>query len=68
MGFDPNPYDLCVFNKMVEGYQVTIAFHVDDLLITSVCEISIKKIIKELESEFEGVTVNNGRNVSHTWE
>ena len=30
-GFDLNPYDLCVANKMVNGEQLTICCHVDDL-------------------------------------
>ncbi|CAN0452458.1 unnamed protein product, partial [Ectocarpus fasciculatus] len=30
-GFEANPYDLCTFNKMVDGEQVSVAFHVDDL-------------------------------------
>ena len=35
-GYISNPYDACVFNKTYDdGEQVTVAFHVDDLLITS---------------------------------
>ena len=30
-GFIFNPYDPCVANKMVNGKQFTITFHVDDL-------------------------------------
>ena len=30
-GFEMNPYDLCVANKMVNGKQLTICWHVDDL-------------------------------------
>ena len=26
-----NDYDLCVFNKMVNGEQLTVQFHADDL-------------------------------------
>ena len=33
-GFQMNPYDLCTFNKTVNGQQCTIQFHVDDLLIS----------------------------------
>jgi hypothetical protein len=29
-GFELNPYDPCVANKMIEGEQMTICFHVDD--------------------------------------
>jgi hypothetical protein len=30
MGFEINPYDPCVANKMVNGTQITIRWHVDD--------------------------------------
>ena len=31
MGFELNPYDPCVANKMINGKQMTIVWHVDDL-------------------------------------
>ena len=31
MGFEMNDYDECTFNKMINGKQCTIQFHVDDL-------------------------------------
>ena len=31
IGFEVNPYDPCVANKMVDGQQMTISWHVDDL-------------------------------------
>ena len=34
MGFEINPYDLCVANKMVSGHQMTICWHVDDLKVS----------------------------------
>ena len=30
-GFEVNPYDPCVANKMVKGSQLTVAWHVDDM-------------------------------------
>ena len=30
-GFEVNPYDPCVANKMVDGKQMTVSWHVDDL-------------------------------------
>ena len=35
-GFEFNPYDPCVANKMVNGTQFTIRFHVDDLMSSHV--------------------------------
>jgi hypothetical protein len=33
LGFEINPYDPCVANKMILGKQMTICWHVDDLFI-----------------------------------
>jgi hypothetical protein len=30
-GYKPNCYDRCTFSKMIDGNQVTIQFHADDL-------------------------------------
>ena len=30
-GFEVNPYDTCVANKIIKGYQRTLVWHVDDL-------------------------------------
>ena len=30
IGFEFNPYDPCVANKIINGNQMTIRFHVDD--------------------------------------
>ena len=30
-GFVMNEYDMCTFNKMVDGEQLTVQFHVNDL-------------------------------------
>jgi hypothetical protein len=35
-GFKPNPYDSCVMNKMFNGKQCTVLWHVDDLKISHV--------------------------------
>ena len=41
MGFVINPYDPCVANKMVNGKQMTVCWHVDDLLVTHMEEDAI---------------------------
>ena len=35
-GFKINPYDICVANKMINGKQCTVLWHVDDLKISHV--------------------------------
>ena len=34
MGFEINPYDPCVANKMVNGNQMTICWHVENLKVS----------------------------------
>ena len=60
IGFVSNPYDLCVFNKIVDGHQCTICFHVDDLLITCGSDTVIDGIVKDLGKTFAGVSVTRG--------
>ena len=33
LGYVINPYDPCIANKMINGKQMTICWHVDDLII-----------------------------------
>ena len=33
-GFEINPYDPCVANKMVKGTQMTVVWHVDDMKVS----------------------------------
>jgi hypothetical protein len=51
-GFAPNPYDSCVVNKMVDGKQLTVAWHVDDLKISHVSAKVVDEFIADLDSEF----------------
>ena len=60
-GFVRNDYDPCVFNKGSNHDQTTIAFHVDDLLITSKMQSGIDSAIELLQSNFEQVTANTGQ-------
>jgi hypothetical protein len=63
-GFKMNPYDACVWNKMVNGKQFTIVFHIDDLLLShlnpNVVTLYIRKLHKEYGS-LENLTVTRGK-------
>ena len=59
-GFVRNDYDPCVFNRGSGSEQTTIAFHVDDLLITCQMQSGIDTAIGLLQSNFEQVTANTG--------
>ena len=51
-GFEQNPYDRCTMNKMIEGKQATVVWHVDDLKISHDSDGVVKQIIADLDSEF----------------
>jgi len=51
-GFIMNPYESCVRNKMINGNQYTILWHVDDLKISHVEHEIVSAIIKQLEATF----------------
>ena len=51
-GFVPNRYDSCVVNKMVNGKQLTVAWHVDDLKVSHVEESTLDGFIVMMEKKF----------------
>jgi hypothetical protein len=51
-GFESNPYDFCVVNKMVNGKQMTIVWYVDDLKILHVDSSVVDDMIDVLKKEF----------------
>jgi len=66
MGFSTNPVDPCVFNKMVDGVQLTILLYVDDLLVTCELKGPIMKFVADLKSVFdEDVKFSLGSDVSY---
>ena len=61
MGFVLNPYDEFVANKMVNGKQCTIAWHVDDNKISHVDRKVVSQVIKDIEKKFGEMTVTRGK-------
>ena len=51
-GFEQNPYDECTFNKMINGEQLTVQFHVDDLKISHDDQQVLDNFIKQLNGVF----------------
>jgi hypothetical protein len=49
MGFEVNPYDPCIVNKIVNGSQMTIRWHVDDLMISHSSGKVISKFLRALK-------------------
>jgi hypothetical protein len=49
MGFEINPYDPCIANKTVNGTQMTIRWHVDDLRISNLSQDKIMNIVQGMK-------------------
>ena len=66
LGFKINPYDPCVANKIENGKQLTIVWHVDDLKISHVESKVVDNVIKWLKGKYEDkeigkMTVSRGK-------
>jgi Reverse transcriptase (RNA-dependent DNA polymerase) len=60
MGFELNPYDACVANKMINGKQCTVVWYVDDNKISHVDPEVVSQIIHKIEEQFGKMTVTRG--------
>jgi hypothetical protein len=58
--FTKNPYDPCVFNCGSGDNQVTVLFHVDDIMVTSVSEQLVQNFVKSLVIQFKNIKVKTG--------
>ena len=62
MGFKLNPYDPCVANRIVDGHQQTVTWHVDDLKISHKDPAVNTQLIKALAKIYgPRMTVSRGR-------
>merc|ERR1712051_152243 len=59
-GFVMNLYGPCVCNKLVNGTQMTITWHVDDLKISHASDNSISEVIRWLETIYEKLDASRG--------
>ena len=48
MVFKINPYDPCVVNKMVNGHQMTICWHVDELKVSHKDKNAVTVLVEKL--------------------
>jgi len=55
IGFELNPYDPCIANKMIEGSQATVCFHMDDCKLSHLKSQVSDKIIKYLCQKYENI-------------
>ena len=63
-GFVPNKYDDCVVNKIINGQQMTVVWHVDDLKVSHVDGAEGEKFVRQMEKTFgkdTPLTVSRGQ-------
>ena len=51
-GYEMNPYDPCVWNAVVMGKQITLLFHIDDVLLTHELANVVSEHIKLLDEVY----------------
>ncbi len=54
-GYEMNPYDACVWNKVIDGKQCTICFHVDDCKISHVSNQVVEQTIEWLRQDYKSI-------------
>lgn len=60
MGFELNPFDMCIANATINGSQCTVCIYVDDNKISHKELAVVKDIIAKLESKFGKMEVSFG--------
>ena len=63
MGFKINPYDPCVAKKMVNGHQMTICWHVDDLKVSHKDKNAVTALAEKLAELYRPKTIASRGNV-----
>ena len=57
MGFQRNPYEMCVSTEYINRKQCTIAWYVDNNKVSQMEQEIIDDIINKVEETFPGLTV-----------
>ena len=63
-GFTPNKYDDCVVNKTINGHQMTVVWHVDNLKVSHIDGKEVDKFIMQMEETFSAdapLSVSRGK-------
>ena len=62
MGFETNHYDPCVANKMVNGSQMTVTWHMDNLKVSHNDPVEVTKFLLAMAKIYgTGITVPRGK-------
>jgi hypothetical protein len=65
-GFELNPYDPCVANKIINGHHLTLAWHVDDIKMSHKDPKEVSKVITWLKSIY-GDNMHVSRGLVHDY-
>ena len=52
LGYKLNPYDKCVANKIINGKQCTIAWHVDDAIASHEEQMILDELGEQMQKDF----------------
>jgi len=63
-GFKINVYDRCVTNKFINGKQCTIAWYIDDNILSHVETSVVDSVIDTIEGYFPGLVVERGKDLN----
>lgn len=61
LGYEPNPMDRCVWNKVEDGVQCTVLVYVDDLKVSCTALTLIEALKKRLVEVYKTVKVHEGK-------
>ena len=67
-GLEMNPHDPCVWNKMVDGSQLTLIFHIDDILASHKKAHIVAECIKLLDGAYgkaDALAATRGKRHEH---
>ena len=65
-GLEANPTEPCLFNRVgSKNYQLSVALHVDDLMVTCACKEEINLFAEYLKRCFQKITVHEGVKLSY---
>ena len=67
IGFEINPYDPCIANKMINGKQMTICFHVDDCKLSHHDCKAVDDFIEWLHQEYESIFEDGSGKMMVSW-
>jgi len=63
-GFEINPYDRYVANKVINGKQCTIGWYIDDNILSHVETSVVDSVINNIEGYFPGLVVERGKDLN----